>query len=120
MPEAPPDQPRDEELAGALRTYFIVNYLVVEVIALAGLTALLALVPPPHTPRLYALIATITPLLLIALVVETHGAPLNFNFPPSPTSAVTSMTSVSRSRSSSGGRAATRSWRGRWSGWRNS
>jgi len=56
--------------------------LAVGVVALAALTALLALVPPPPTAHLYGLIAGITPLLLIALVVETHGAPISFDVTP--------------------------------------
>jgi hypothetical protein len=49
---------------------------------LAALTALLALVPPPPTAHLYGLIAGITPLLLIALVVETHGPLVTFDRTP--------------------------------------
>jgi hypothetical protein len=77
-----PPEDRDDRYYAHARLYFIGIVLAVEVVALAALTALLALVPPPHSAHLYGLIAGITPLLLIALVVETHGGPVTFDLTP--------------------------------------
>ena len=78
--DAPPGwlEPRE----GPTPLLFILVPVAAGLVTLAVGTALLALVPPPPTAHLYGLIAGITPLLLIALVVETHGSPITFDRTP--------------------------------------
>jgi hypothetical protein len=71
-----------EPREGPTPLFVILIPVAMGIVALAAATALLALVPPPPTAHLYGLIAGITPLLLIALVVETHGAPITFDRTP--------------------------------------